>query len=202
MKSLNSLLKYLVVIPAFLWIFCGCNLDNNPAGPEETEPVITLPTPVIARIVDFYEGLNIQWETVEGASSYTLYWTENDSEPNLESSKIPGLTRQHYIHTGLHYTKLYKYKLQAVDGKNVSALSQTASGRPMIPVLDSPKNVSASETSAGDIKITWDAVDFDGVVYGVKRRAPATETIFKTIAENLASTEFIDDSIEKGKGYY
>lgn len=201
MNYRNLTWKFFGFVVSFLWFIGGCKLGNNPAGPEEG-PVILLPTPVITRVVDFYEGLNIQWDTVEGASSYILYWTEDGSEPNLESSQITGLTRHFYIHTGLHFSKLYKYRLQAVDGNKVSALSGTASGRPMIPKLDPPENVSASETSGGDIQVTWDAVDFEGVVYGVKRRIPASETSFKVIAENLEATGFVDETIEEGKGYY
>ncbi len=149
-----------------------------------------------------YEGkLFISWDFVPKALSYTIYWTDDGSGPGESGNKIEGITDTYYTHENLDFTRTYKYKLIAVSGEFTSLLSVEVSGTPKVTPLDIPANVNA-EVTDGSVKITWDPVDFEGVVYNVERKCPAIDFYFSTIAEDINTTEFMDNTIDPGKGYF
>ncbi|NDB66167.1 MAG: hypothetical protein EB168_10975, partial [Euryarchaeota archaeon] len=67
-----------------------------------------------------------------GVSSFTLYWTDDNSDPGTSSDNItisdPSLTS--YVHGGLDNTKTYKYRLVANVGAFTSSLSNMVSNSP------------------------------------------------------------------------
>ena len=164
------------------------------------DPII-LSAPENLIIGEYEEMLSISWDAVSKAKSYTLYWTNDGSEPDENSQKIEDIEVTIHNHDDLDFTKTYTYKVQAVNGEFTSPLSQSASGTPQIPLLDPPANVTA-EVVDGKIRITWDPVDFEGVVYTIERKSPAVDFYYKTIAEDISETTYTDATNEPGKGYF
>ena len=176
-------------------------------GKEATKTIniivdpILLAAPTNLHVGEYREMLSISWNTVEKAKHYTIFWTDDGSEPGETSNKLSNIDVTIYNHESLDFTKTYKYRVQAVSGEFTGPLSSTVSGTPMIGLLDVPANVTAGVVD-GKIRVSWDPVDFEGVVYTVRRRSPASEFYYRTVAEEISGTTFTDENIEAGKGYF
>jgi len=142
----------------------------------------------------------LSWNGVDKALSYNIYWTDDNSDPSESSNKIGDIETTQTTHTDLDHTKTYKYRVQAVNGEYTSPLSDYISGSPEMPPLQAPTGLNASE-SGSSIKLTWNAVDFEGVEYKVKRRE-STKSWYSEIATGITTNQYTDNDIEKGIGYY
>ena len=144
------------------------------------------------------EEIYLAWWGVTNATSYNVFWTDDNSDPSTNSNKI-NTSDTYLFHKNLDPTKTYKYRVQAVNGIFTSPLSDMISDSPKMQALPPPTDVTAT-TSASSISISWTAVDVAGVTYSIKRKE--STGYFSEIANDLVSTEYTDNTIELGKGYY
>jgi hypothetical protein len=83
----------------------------------------------------------LSWNSVSGATSYTLYW-DNVSGIDSSDTAITSITNDNYTHSSLDNGSIYYYKVAAVNSSGTGTLSSVASA-----ILAS--NIQASETFNG-----------------------------------------------------
>jgi len=97
----------------------------------------------------------IEWEMIEGAQSYNIYYSESAGVSTGNGTKISDVTNP-YTHSGLTNGTTYYYVVTAVfDFGESLQTSNELSAIPGIPPL-APQNVSAS-AGASELTISWDA---------------------------------------------
>jgi fibronectin type 3 domain-containing protein len=120
---------------------------------------VTIPKPPVnikASAAD--QQIVISWDSVAGADSYNLYWSNNPN-PTSSDNKILD-AKSPYTHTGLTNGTVYYYAVSAVNSKGESALSAAVNAMPKAAATVKPKAPPNVKASAGDkqIIISWDSV--------------------------------------------
>jgi len=70
--------------------------------------------------------ITLTWNTVSGATSYTLYW-DNVSGIDSSDTAITSITNDNYTHNNLDNGSTYYYKVAAVNSSGTGTLSSVAS---------------------------------------------------------------------------
>ena len=83
------------------------------------------------------ESLTVSWEAVTDAVRYSLYFTDDNTDPTIATqSVITGLTDTVYLHEGLDPAKTYKYAVAAINTSGrQSSLSPVSDPLKPNPVL-------------------------------------------------------------------
>jgi hypothetical protein len=82
----------------------------------------------------------LDWDSVTGATSYTLYWG-NTTGISSSSTSITSITTDNYTHSGLDNATTYYYKVAAINSSGTGTLSSEANAR--------TAGVSSSQTIIG-----------------------------------------------------
>lgn len=101
--------------------------------------------------------ISINWNKVEGATSYNVYFSNSPNVTPANGTKAGGITETPYAHTGLKNNSMYYYIVTAVNASEESLPSGETGARPTASPPAVPTGVAAS---GGDGKITvrWTAV--------------------------------------------
>lgn len=145
--------------------------------------------------------IDLQWNTVKKAHSYTIFWTDDGSHPASTDHKIENITGQSFSHQNLDHTKTYRYRVMAVRGDVCSPLSAEVAESPALGPLASPPNPRVF-SQGSFLKVSWTPVDGEGVTYTVRRKKSSGYSYYSTIAEGVASAEYLDTGSEAGFGYF
>jgi len=70
--------------------------------------------------------ITLTWNTVSGATSYTLYW-DNVSGIDSSDTAITSITNDNYTHNNMDNGSTYYYKVAAVNSSGTGTLSSVAS---------------------------------------------------------------------------
>jgi hypothetical protein len=98
--------------------------------------------------------ITLTWNSVSGATSYTLYWG-NVSGIDNSDTPITSITNDNYTHSSLDNGSIYYYKVAAVDSSGTGTLSSVASA-----ILAS--NIQVSKTFNGHTyALTSDLMNWD-----------------------------------------
>lgn len=195
---------------AFLFLLIGLGLtlscdkinddsDENTNSDNDNNTQYLL-KPENASITGCEESIEINWNLVHDAETYAIYWTDDDTEPSVSSNKIDNIVVNTYSHLNLDYSKLYKYKIQAVNGSTVSPFSEMVSGSPIQGELPAPTGLGITENSSS-ISLSWNSVNGEAIEYKIYRCRSTRSNPSDLIAENLTNTQYSDYGIEVGKGY-
>ena len=98
--------------------------------------------------------VTLDWATVSGANSYTLYW-DNSTGVSSSSTAITGINTDNYSHSNLDNGTTYYYKVAAIDSEG--ALGALTSEVSAATPLDAPDNLSASGAN-NTVTLTWNSV--------------------------------------------
>lgn len=169
----------------------------NSAYSEVVLRTVDLPRPVVSVESQTTSYIRIQWDAVEGATSYKVYRSTSKSGSYSLLKTVSGTS---FKNTSVDEGKTYYYKVKAVPDKTAatSAYSTVISGKtvPAAPVM----NTSSSSTS-DSIKISWDKVSgADG--YYVYRRYHTSSTwkLVKTVTSGSTTSCNVKDV--SGKYYF
>ena len=83
---------------------------------------IPLPAPANLSATAGYKQIELTWDNVTGATSYTVYW-DNTTGVSSSSTAITSLSDDNYTHTGLTGGATYYYKVAAVNSSGTGTLS-------------------------------------------------------------------------------
>jgi len=89
------------------------------------QTISTLPAPDNFSASGANNTITLTWNTVSGATSYTLYW---DNVSGIDNSDTPITTiTNNYTHSNIDNGSIYYYKVAAVNSSGTGALSHVAS---------------------------------------------------------------------------
>ena len=128
--------------------------SDNTTGPlsSEVSAVTPLSAPDNLSASGANNAVTLTWNSVSGATSYTLYW-DNSSGIDNNDTAITSITNN-YIHSGLDNGSTYYYKVAAVNASGRGTLSSVASA-----LLSA--NIQGSETyNAHTYAMTTGAMTF------------------------------------------
>ena len=98
--------------------------------------------------------ITLTWNSVSGATIYTLYWG-NVSGIDNSDTPITSITNDNYTHSSLDNGSIYYYKVAAVNSSGTGTLSSVASA-----ILD--QNIQVSKTFNGHTyALTSDLMNWD-----------------------------------------
>jgi len=165
----RSLITALFVLSTLFIASCGKEGEQIPAAGKEVQtstevraqpatpavPALAAPGGVSTLSRDGQITLN--WNKVEGATSYNVYFSNSPNVMPANGTKAGGITETSYAHTGLKNNMMYYYIVTAVKASEESLPSGETGARPNASPPAVPTGVAAS---GGDGKITvrWTAV--------------------------------------------
>ena len=133
-----KILFYLLSI-SFGIIFVSCSKKDN--VDSENKSLLLLPAPDNLSVSGANNTITLTWNSVNGASSYTLFWDNISSIDNTDTA-ITSITNDNYTHLNMDNGSTYYYKVAAVNDNGTGALSSESSA-----VLSA--NIMGSETNSG-----------------------------------------------------
>ena len=115
---------------------------------ENISTIFRLPSPMVT-VTNFKSGVSVQWNPVEGATSYHVY--KKTPGGSWKSVKT-GLTGLSYTDTAVEYGASYIYAVRSCDATGGSAYGPSAE---IVRIMQPEAAVS---NKSGGIRITWDSV--------------------------------------------
>ncbi|MDR0706714.1 MAG: fibronectin type III domain-containing protein [Treponema sp.] len=135
----------------------GGSSNNALEGAQSSYASVTTgispPSNVMATAVDS-SGITVSWDSVSGASGYTVYRSAQYNGTYEEIASISDSSVTSYTNTELPPYTLYYYKVSASNGNGEGSLSSFYGA---ITGVVAPSNVSATATSSTSITVSWDA---------------------------------------------
>ena len=128
MRHLQIIL--LIFLFSFVILSCGEKEEYESWEKHGYSPEVSSATPLPAPDNLSASGANntitLTWNSVSGATSYTLYW---DKSPGIDSTDtaITSITNDNYTHSNMDNGSTYYYKVAAVDSSGTGNLSSLAS---------------------------------------------------------------------------
>ena len=102
--------------------------------------------------------MELSWDEVSGATGYQFRWRRGRGAWTEEAALLAGTTGEH---RNLHPRSDYEYAVRAVrtaDGRTVRSEWSKPPVAAMTPPLEVPENLTAMQTSAVSVSLSWDAV--------------------------------------------
>ena len=93
---------------------------------SEVSAATPLPAPDNLSASGANNTITLTWNSVSGATSYTLYW-DNASGIDSSDTAITSITNDNYTHSNRDNGSTYYYKVAAVNSSGTSTLSSVAS---------------------------------------------------------------------------
>jgi len=90
------------------------------------QTISTLPAPDNLSASGANNTITLTWNSVSGATSYTLYW-DNVSGIDYSDTPISSITNDNYTHSNMDNGSIYYYKVAAVNSSGTGTLSSVAS---------------------------------------------------------------------------
>ena len=148
MRHLHIILQ--IFIFSFVIFSCG-EKEEYESWEKKGNTPLSSPSDLTAKA----EGaqVNLDWTTVSGANSYTLYW-DISTGISSSSSSIASINSGNYTHTGLDSGTNYYYKVAGVSASGTGLLSSEVSAATPLPA---PDNLSASGAN-NTVTLTWNSV--------------------------------------------
>lgn len=139
----------------------GCSLFDPSARPDPPSGVVAVPGP---------ESITVSWYAVEGAVSYTIYYTDDGTVPNTDSTKIVDYTGTEYVHADLDPTREYRYAVNTRAERRSSSLSNPTAAvapNPVFTLTVTFIGYANSPAAAFSLDVDYDAVG--DVINGVTK---------------------------------
>ena len=138
-KMKNILLIILISFFTFTIISCSIVTEENEDTTTATTATLSAPDNLSASGAN--NTITLTWNSVSGATSYTLYW-DNVSGIDNSDTAITSITNDNYTHNNMDNGSTYYYKVAAVNSSGTGTLSSVASA-----ILSA--NIQGSETNEG-----------------------------------------------------
>ncbi len=124
---------------------------------SEVNAATPLPAPDNLSASGANNTITMIWNSVSGATSYTLYW-DNVSGIDNSDTAITSITNDNYTHNNMDNGSTYYYKVAAVNSSGTGTLSSVASA-----ILSA--NIQGSETNEGHTyALTSSTMSWDSAV--------------------------------------
>ena len=104
----------------------GVNSSGTGTLTSEVSAATPLPAPDNLTASGANNTITLTWNSVSGATSYTLYW-DNVSGIDSSDTAITSITNDNYTHSNMDNGSTYYYKVAAVNSSGTGTLSSVAS---------------------------------------------------------------------------
>ena len=94
---------------------------------SEVNAATPLPAPDNLSASGANNTITLTWNSVSGATGYTLYWDNVSGIDNSDTAITPPITSENYTHSSLDNGSTYYYKVAAVNSSGKGTLSSVAS---------------------------------------------------------------------------
>ena len=167
-------------------------LDNFPPG---------APSNLVATDAGTGGTVDLTWNNVSGASSYTLYvGTLSPVETDPSVVTVPAVSTP-YSATLLTDGIPYFFKVSASNAKGESGLSNEATATPTLAAgIATPTGLATSLVTTTSLTLSWNPVP-GATSYSVYRGAPGTGTSADPLAGNPGTNSFADSGLTAGTTY-
>jgi len=146
----------------------------------------------------FNRGVYLEWDIVESAVYYNVWYKKENEEFSILAEKV---TDNSYSYTGLSNGEKYYFAVSAVNEVGESSLSNIVELTPQMTV---PAKVTGLKYTikSSTITLSWDKVP-DAVYYTVKMKVYDENQDYFNLAENVTDNcyAFSLNSLELGKVY-
>ena len=146
---MNKILNIILISIFSLTVISCAKKDYSSSSSSYT----TLSAPSGLTAAGAASQVTLDWTTVSGASSYTVYW-HNSTGVSSSSTAITSVSTDNYTHSSLDNGTTYYYKVAAVDSAGTGTLSSEVNAATPLPA---PDNLSASGAN-NTVTLTWDNV--------------------------------------------
>lgn len=172
------------------------NVDNVTIVNGEQQPTAA-PTGLVAKAVNSAR-INLVWEAVEGADSYTLLRYNPMSQ--AYDIVVEGIREVAYSDSGLTSSTTYDYALLAENWSGMS--TDTAKVSITTPAMSMPlkPQITVAQNGLKSALLRWDAID-EAESFTIRRATEADGT-FETIAEAVTDIRYTDTNLTQGTTYY
>jgi photosystem II stability/assembly factor-like uncharacterized protein/fibronectin type 3 domain-containing protein len=141
----------------YYYIITAENGGGESAPSSETSalpqvPAASAPTGLTATSGNSQTTVN--WTSVDGASSYNLYWSNSSGVTVANGIKVSGIAAPPYTHLSLSNGQSYYYVVTAVNAAGESAASTQASATPEQPIPLPPSGLNATAGNA-QVDVNW-----------------------------------------------
>ena len=115
--------------------------SDNTTGPLSSEVSVNTPLPAPDNLSasGANNTITLTWNSVSGATSYTLYW-DNSSGIDSSDTAITSITNDNYTHSNMDNGSTYYYKVVAVNSSGTGTISSVASALLSANILGSETN--------------------------------------------------------------
>lgn len=159
------------------------------------------PTGVSATDGTRTDGVAVTWNSVSGATSYSVWRSDTSSSASASCLKN-GITATSYTDTTAVEGKTYYYWVKATSQGGTSAFSASDTGSRKVSAPPAPTGVKASDgLSSTEIVVSWTAVA-SAASYSVWRSESSSSGSAQQLASGLTTTSYADVSAVVGKTYY
>jgi len=168
--------------------------DNYSTGGDNITTKLSAPTGLST--VGSAGQVVLNWTTLSGASSYTVFW-DNSTGVSSSSNVITSVSNDNYTHSSLDNGTTYYYKVAGVNSYGTGTLSSEVSASTPLPA---PANLS---TTAGykQIALAWDNVSGASSYTVYWDNATGVSTSSSAIT-NVSEDNYTHTGLTGGATYY
>lgn len=172
------------------------NVDNVSIVNGKQQPVVA-PAGLVAEAANCAR-VNLSWEAVEGAKSYTLLrYNPMNQKYDIVAEDI---RETNYSDCGLKSSTTYDYALLSENWSGVSAdTARVSIGTPALSLPARPQ-VTVAQNGLKSALLRWNPID-EAESY-IVRRATEADGIFETVAEAVIDNRYTDTKLTQGATYY
>ena len=168
--------------------------DNSSTGGDNITTKLSAPTGLST--VGSAGQVVLNWTTLSGASSYTVFW-DNSTGVSSSSNVITSVSNDNYTHSSLDNGTTYYYKVAGVNSYGTGTLSSEVSASTPLPA---PANLSAT---AGNklVALDWDNVSGASSYTVYWDNATGVSTSNSAIT-NVSDDNYTHTGLNAGTYYY
>ncbi len=168
--------------------------DNSSTGGDNITTKLSAPTGLST--VGSAGQVVLNWTTLSGASSYTVFW-DNSTGVSSSSNVITSVSNDNYTHSSLDNGTTYYYKVAGVNSYGTGTLSSEVSASTPLPA---PANLSAT---AGNklVVLGWDNVSGASSYTVYWDNATGVSTSNSAIT-NVSDDNYTHTGLNAGTYYY
>lgn len=204
---MRSFIIALSVLSTLFIASCGKEGEHSPSAvKEEHTPAadnkISLKAPSGVSTLSRDGQITLNWNRVEGATSYNVYFSNSTNITTSSGTKIGRISETSYVHTGLKNNSMYYYIVTAINDIEESLPSDEMGARPNAAPPAVPTGVGAS---GGDGKITvrWTAVPGAESYNIYSATVPGAARVKKgKNISGIKTTSYQDMNVKKKTMYY
>lgn len=192
--------KYIYLLFILLFSLSGCGSGGGGSS-QVIEGPPSKPSGVNV-VVSGSSELVISWNSVEGATSYNVYWSTTPGVSKINTKKA-GITSTNYVHSGLINSTTYYYVVTAVSSYGESSESAEVSA-----TLDVPRPPAAVAAVAGDgqVTVTWSVDGAMSYNLYMASQSGVSKTNYTTLTDGMVHSTsagtYTHTGLVNGKTYY